>query len=99
MEVEEQGEASCVVSAGSTGSVSVSLHPLVIMNISDHFTRVRVQQQDEGKPPLGALSLEWKPALHKVLLGVCWSSYVQCMALYWARRRGAALRYATRLSW
>lgn len=57
MEVEE-GEASYVTSGGSGGSVSVSLHPLVIMNISDHFTRVRVQQQDEGRVPLGALSLE-----------------------------------------
>jgi COP9 signalosome complex subunit 6 len=57
MEVEE-GETSYVTSGGSGGSVSVSLHPLVIMNISDHFTRVRVQQQDEGRVPLGALSLE-----------------------------------------
>jgi COP9 signalosome complex subunit 6 len=51
MEVEE-GETSYVTSGGSGGSVSVSLHPLVIMNISDHFTRVRVQQQDEGRVPL-----------------------------------------------
>ena len=54
MEVEE-GEVSYVTSGGSGGSVSVSLHPLVIMNISDHFTRVRVQQQDEGRVPSGAL--------------------------------------------
>ena len=27
-----------------TGSVTVSLHPLVIMNVSDHFTRCRVQE-------------------------------------------------------
>ena len=62
MEVEEQGqgEASYVTSGGSGGSVNVSLHPLVIMNISDHFTRVRMQQQQgEGRSPLGGLSLEY----------------------------------------
>ena len=58
MEVEEQGEATYVTLGGSGGSVSVSLHPLVIMNISDHFTRVRVQQQDEARVPLGALHLK-----------------------------------------
>ena len=62
MEVEEGSRAqqSRVVVAGgasTTGSVSVSLHPLVIMNISDHFTRVRVQQE-EGGAPIGALQLE-----------------------------------------
>lgn len=31
---------------GSGGSVSVSLHPLVVMNISDHYTRTRVQESD-----------------------------------------------------
>ena len=29
---------------GTPGSVSVQLHPLVVMNISDHWTRVRAQQ-------------------------------------------------------
>ncbi|XP_077293940.1 COP9 signalosome subunit 6 isoform X2 [Arctopsyche grandis] len=33
--------------AGTAGSVSVSLHPLVIMNISEHWTRLRAQ---EGSP-------------------------------------------------
>jgi len=28
---------------GTSGSVSVSLHPLVIMNISEHWTRCKVQ--------------------------------------------------------
>ena len=59
MEVEEQGAGeSYVSSGGSGGSVNVSLHPLVIMNISDHFTRVRVQQQDESGLPIGALQIE-----------------------------------------
>ena len=57
MEVEEQGEASYVTSGGSGGSMNVSLHPLVIMNISDHFTRVRVQQRDQSGSPVGALQL------------------------------------------
>ena len=43
MEVD-QGEGSVVTNAA--GSVSVFLHPLVVMNISEHFTRVRVQGED-----------------------------------------------------
>ncbi|XP_071521892.1 COP9 signalosome complex subunit 6 [Panulirus ornatus] len=45
---------SVMASAGTVGSVSVSLHPLVILNISEHWTRQRAQ---EGKPVqvLGAL--------------------------------------------
>lgn len=53
--MEVEGEKSSVpVGPVSTGSVSVSLHPLVIMNISEHWTRVSAQ---EGKPTqvLGAL--------------------------------------------
>ncbi|XP_060588959.1 COP9 signalosome complex subunit 6-like [Ruditapes philippinarum] len=43
-----------MASTGTSGSVSISLHPLVIMNISEHWTRVRAQ---EGKPQqvIGAL--------------------------------------------
>uniref|UniRef100_F6RRF2 COP9 signalosome complex subunit 6 n=1 Tax=Ciona intestinalis TaxID=7719 RepID=F6RRF2_CIOIN len=33
--------------SGTSGSVAVKLHPLVIMNISDHWTRLRAQN---GKP-------------------------------------------------
>ncbi|XP_069103700.1 COP9 signalosome complex subunit 6-like [Argopecten irradians] len=53
MDVDTPG-SSVIASAGTTGSVSVSLHPLVIMNISEHWTRVRAQ---EGKPTqvIGAL--------------------------------------------
>jgi COP9 signalosome complex subunit 6 len=36
--------------AGTGSTVTVSLHPLVIMNISEHWTRVRAQ---EGKPMQG----------------------------------------------
>ena len=36
-----------LASSGSSGSVSVALHPLVIMNISEHYTRIKAQY---GKP-------------------------------------------------
>ena len=42
--------SSVMASAGTTGSVSVALHPLVVMNISEHWTRVRAQ---EGKSVQG----------------------------------------------
>ena len=48
MEVDAQ--PNVMASTGTSGSVSVSLHPLVIMNISEHWTRVRAQ---EGKPVQG----------------------------------------------
>ncbi|XP_062835313.1 COP9 signalosome complex subunit 6 [Anolis carolinensis] len=43
-----------VMASGVTGSVSVALHPLVILNISDHWIRMRSQ---EGRPAqvIGAL--------------------------------------------
>jgi len=49
MEIQrEKDEKDIVVaSSGTSGSVSVALHPLVIMNISEHYTRIRAQ---EGKP-------------------------------------------------
>lgn len=43
-EMDVDGDISSVMqSAGATGSVSISLHPLVIMNVSEHWTRVRAQ--------------------------------------------------------
>lgn len=36
--------SNVLASAGTAGSVSVSLHPLVIMNISEHWTRTKAQQ-------------------------------------------------------
>ncbi|KAJ3268074.1 COP9 signalosome complex subunit 6 [Borealophlyctis nickersoniae] len=47
-----------IVSEGATGSgLILTLHPLVIMNISDQHTRTRVQNQNSGTPTqvLGAL--------------------------------------------
>lgn len=49
MEVDTPG-AGVMAAQGTTGSVSVSVHPLVIMNISEHWTRARAQ---EGKPVQG----------------------------------------------
>lgn len=46
----DSSKPSVMASAGTSGSVSISLHPLVIMNISEHWTRVRAQ---EGKPQQG----------------------------------------------
>ena len=49
MDVDDDG-VNVMASAGTSGSVSVSLHPLVIMNISEHWTRVHAQ---EGKSVQG----------------------------------------------
>ncbi|KAG8201551.1 hypothetical protein JTE90_011226 [Oedothorax gibbosus] len=53
MEVDENTK-SLLAAPGTTGSVTISLHPLVIMNISEHWTRVKAQ---EGTPlqVIGAL--------------------------------------------
>lgn len=65
MEVEESNAASAMettpiasnaksvmASSGTVGSVSISLHPLVIMNVSEHWTRLRAQ---EGSDQLGKI--------------------------------------------
>jgi hypothetical protein len=44
---EKEEKDNVVASSGAAGSVAVALHPLVIMNISEHYTRIRAQ---EGKP-------------------------------------------------
>lgn len=41
-----------MASSGTVGSVSISLHPLVIMNVSEHWTRLRAQ---EGSDQLGEI--------------------------------------------
>ncbi|XP_035221410.1 COP9 signalosome complex subunit 6-like [Stegodyphus dumicola] len=43
MEIDE-APRNVLAASGTTGSVSVSLHPLVIMNVSEHWTRVRAQE-------------------------------------------------------
>ncbi|VVC36671.1 COP9 signalosome subunit 6,JAB1/MPN/MOV34 metalloenzyme domain,Rpn11/EIF3F, C-terminal [Cinara cedri] len=52
MEVDEVIDN--VLSTSVTGSVSVSLHPLVILNISEHWTRLTAQV-GHSVPTLGAL--------------------------------------------
>lgn len=47
MEVDGESPKNVMASSGTAGSVSVSLHPLVIMNISEHWTRTKAQ---EGQP-------------------------------------------------
>lgn len=44
---------SVMASPATVPSVTVSLHPLVIMNISEHWTRIRAQN---GSPQQGQLS-------------------------------------------
>lgn len=44
------GSVKVMASSGTIGSVSISLHPLVIMNVSEHWTRLRAQ---EGSDQLG----------------------------------------------
>lgn len=61
MEVDIPGDASSSDDQKSNvvdnfmGSVSVSLHPLVIMNISEHWTRVKAQSSGQEKQVIGAL--------------------------------------------
>ena len=42
---------SAMAPSSATGSVTVAVHPLVIMNVSEHWTRVRSQRGEEN--PVG----------------------------------------------
>nr|CAG4651110.1 EOG090X08T4 [Simocephalus serrulatus]SVE94333.1 EOG090X08T4 [Simocephalus serrulatus] len=53
MDVEENNQ-NVMASSGATGSISVLLHPLVVMNISEHWTRVRAQE-GKAQQVIGAL--------------------------------------------
>lgn len=48
--VTESTTNSVMASPATVPSVTVSLHPLVIMNISEHWTRIRAQ---DGSPQQG----------------------------------------------
>jgi len=52
MEVDEP--QNNVLATNVTGSVSISLHPLVILNISEHWTRLTAQF-GSSVPSIGAL--------------------------------------------
>nr|SVE74276.1 EOG090X08T4 [Daphnia barbata] len=55
MDVEESNQSlNVMASSGATGSISVLLHPLVVMNISEHWTRVRAQE-GKAQQVIGAL--------------------------------------------
>nr|SVE76480.1 EOG090X08T4 [Daphnia longispina] len=56
MDVEENNPKvnHVMASSGATGSISVLLHPLVVMNISEHWTRVRAQE-GKAQQVIGAL--------------------------------------------
>jgi COP9 signalosome complex subunit 6 len=47
---EEKQECSLMAPASTAPSVLISLHPLVIMNVADHWTRIKAQL---GKPTQG----------------------------------------------
>lgn len=49
MEVDSRSK-SVLAPVGTVPSVMVALHPLVLMNISEHWTRTRAQN---GKPMTG----------------------------------------------
>lgn len=44
MDVDCQAAAGVMAGPGQSGSVSISLHPLVIMNVAEHWTRTRAQE-------------------------------------------------------
>lgn len=46
----DTSEERNVMAPGATGSVTCSLHPLVIMNVSEHWTRVRAQAEGQTVP-------------------------------------------------
>lgn len=58
------GNKSVVVTTATAGSVTVSLHPLVIMNVSEHWTRLRAQ---EGSPQTGTWTLIFRYISYKLL--------------------------------
>ena len=43
---EDDPEPTSLLSATATGSVEIALHPLVILNASEHFIRRRAQTGD-----------------------------------------------------
>lgn len=49
----DSGKINVMASSAVVPSISVSLHPLVIMNISEHWTRIRAQN---GNPQQGKVT-------------------------------------------
>lgn len=65
MQVEGAGEEENTVGGAKGGGsgLSISLHPLVIINISDHTTRFKALNQGKAKRVLGVLLGKLVPAL------------------------------------
>ena len=72
-------ECKLMAPASTAPSVLISLHPLVIMNVSDHWTRVKAQS---GKPSNGIINV-LKAFL--VLLLTSLLSSIWCFA--WSTKR------------
>lgn len=53
--IGDSGKRSVMAASGTATSVTVQLHPIVVMNISEHWTRLRAQQQGSAPHVLGAL--------------------------------------------
>ncbi|XP_021944566.1 COP9 signalosome complex subunit 6 isoform X3 [Folsomia candida] len=49
------GEENVMAPSSTVGSITVSLHPLVIMNISEHWTRTRAQNDGKQEQVIGAI--------------------------------------------
>lgn len=47
----ESSAGGIMAAPGTQGSVAIALHPLVIMNVSEHWTRTKAQN---GSPQLGS---------------------------------------------
>lgn len=47
--VDSKDSSVMASSSVSVPTIQVSLHPLVIMNVSEHWTRIRAQQEPESK--------------------------------------------------
>lgn len=55
MEMDVDQVLDNVLATNVTASVSISLHPLVILNMSEHWTRITAQVGGHSVPALGAL--------------------------------------------
>ncbi|EAU93403.2 COP9 signalosome subunit 6 [Coprinopsis cinerea okayama7 len=55
MSAMETDEPSVVLSSTTSSGLSVSLHPLPILNVSEHLTRLKLQKNDTNPFVLGAL--------------------------------------------
>lgn len=57
----ESGKCNVMASSTVVPSITISLHPLVIMNISEHWTRIRAQngKPQQGKSHIIDTTIDW----------------------------------------